>query len=79
MTKAASPESEGGAAIDVTAVNLDTMHVLLADGTLCPITDMIDGDGDMTDDEAAAVVVIAKAPNAWLAVFLTDFATPTLH
>lgn len=79
MTKAASPEINGGAAIDVSAVNLDTMHVLLVDGTRCPITDMIDGDGDMTDDEAAAVVVIAKAPNAWLAVFLTDFATPTLH
>ena len=43
------------------------MFVILEDGTRCPITNMLDIDGDETDDREMVCHVIAQLPDGrWL-------------
>ena len=54
-----------------------TVHLDIGD---CPITTMIDFDGNETEDDEEAVVVIAKlSAMAWITIDLRRFFTPTLH
>lgn len=52
---------------DVIALNLGQREAFLDDGRTCPITNMLDADGDETDDPEEA------REDEWLALHLGDF------
>jgi len=62
----------------VDGVNLRARLALISDGTTRPITNMLDVDGDETDDPADAVSVVCGGPDAagrdcWWALDLADY------
>lgn len=64
---------------EVVAVNLGKRIALLDDGSVIPITDMLDADGDITDDPEDAVTAVAGADAEWLAFSLCDFEYREAH
>ena len=67
--------------MDVIAVNLSDGRVLLSDGQTVPIDQMMDDEGDDTDDPHAAVCVIAGPDRAgqWWSIALSEYEEVTLH
>lgn len=57
----------------VTAVNLGSGMILLSDGTVLPITNYIDADGDDCAKEAAIVCVAGNDEHGWYALNLAGF------
>lgn len=64
---------------DVEAVNVGRRIALLTDGRTVPITNLLDGDGDETDDPAEAVAFVAGADDQWFAAQLADYETRGLQ
>lgn len=61
------------------AINLAQRLFLDSAGMLYPITNLIDGAGEETDDPAAAVCVVAGAGNRWYSISLADFEAAVFH
>jgi hypothetical protein len=63
--------------LDVAAVNLTAGLARMSDGSMRPITNMFDIDGDDTDDPVAAMSCVVKDhEDRWLAVDLLGFDDP---
>lgn len=67
--------------MDVLAINLNARRAMRTDGELCEITNMLDCDGDETNDpEEALAVVVDLGEDAgegrWAAVDVADFVEP---
>ena len=62
-------------------MNLSDGRVLLSDGQTVPIDQMMDDEGDATDDPHAAVCVIAGPDRAgrWWSIALSEYEEVTLH
>ena len=63
------------------AVNLSDGRVLLSDEQTVPIDQMMDDEGDDTDDPHVAVCVIAGPDQAgqWWLIALSEYEEVTLH
>ena len=61
--------------LDITAINVRDRKALASDDTLCTITQLLDLDGDETEDEETSLVaVIRYNDDNWFTVKLSDFA-----
>ena len=70
--------SEG--AREIIAINRIDLSALTDDGSVCPITNLLDADGDQTDDVSEAVVAIVRvAIDEWHVVILSDYETAQVH
>lgn len=59
---------------DVRAVNLDLRKVMLDDGELANITNLLDADGDETDDPELAEAAVFQYPSGrWGSLDLSQF------
>lgn len=64
----------------VTAINVRRRVVLLDSGVVAPITNMIDVDGDETDDPAEYFVAIVHLPcGMWACCYLCEFEPSVSH
>lgn len=60
--------------LDVIAINLPAGLARMEDGSTREITNMLDCDGDETDDAVAALAVVVKdRDDRWLTLDLLDF------
>lgn len=59
--------------IDVQAINLTKRLALLSDGATVPVTNLLDADGDETQEPAQAVGFVAGEGGTWFAGLLSDF------
>lgn len=71
--------------LTVDIVNLTRRIAVLSDGSTRPIVQLLDAEGEETDDEEEAVAFVcggpdAKGNNLWWAATLADYTTvETLH
>jgi len=62
------------------AVNYTDKLVIFDDGSVSPITDMFDDDGEETDDMEAATTVVCKSVDGqWWCVNLAEFERTPRH
>lgn len=60
--------------LEVEALNLDQRNALMSDGSIRKITNMLDIDGDETDDAVAAMsCVVKERDDRWHTLNLCDF------
>lgn len=64
---------------NVRTINLDTLEVLLDDGTVLPITDMFDDDGEECDADEAVSIVAGIQGVGFLAIDMDDLMPITVH
>ena len=58
----------------VEAINRTRGIVLMASGSIVPVTNWLDDDGDETDDAMAAAFAIVQGPDGkWHALDLSDY------
>lgn len=57
----------------VVSVNLGRREALLSDGRVVPVTNMLDADGDDTEDPAEAVGFVSGAGSEWFVDAVSDF------
>lgn len=61
-------------------VNRAAREFTLDDGTVCPITNLYDWEGDETEDPAAAVSAVGQLPDGrWATIDLREFEPELLH
>jgi len=61
--------------IDIDAINLGRREALLTDGSVVPITNLIDADGDDAETAAAAVGLVCGVGGLWFFAMVNDFAS----
>lgn len=60
--------------IDVVAVSVEQRLAMLDSGEVFDLVEFIDGDGDLTDEPDAAVIVIGQiADGTWLSIDMREF------
>lgn len=60
--------------VSIEAVNLYSRLALASDGRMCAITNMLDGDGDDTDEpDRALAIVVHYDEETWVSLDLSDF------
>ena len=77
-----SPEGQGvspAAPADVEAVNIADRLALLTDGTVIPITNLIDDDGDDCEADAAVVAIAGQDGLGWWCIELADYQREVAH
>lgn len=65
--------------IEIVAIQLSKRLVVLNDGSCMPIVRMVDEEGDDTNDEDEAIVIVVEGPQAYYTVDLRDQKKRTLH
>lgn len=66
--------------VDVAAVNVRKRTAMLQDGTMFRLTELLDRDGDNTEDPDQAVAAIGKLPDgSWVAINLGEFVRTPSH
>lgn len=66
--------------LGIELIDLDTRRVVLTDGTILPITDFFDEDGDDCEPEEAVTCVAGTDEFGWLDIeILPEDARPALH
>lgn len=63
----------------IVAVCLDELIYMADDGTIGEITNLFDADGEETTDARKAVSAVARSPNGWWSIDLTQFERATLQ
>ena len=60
--------------IHIVAVNVAARIALASDGRECPVTNLLDSDGDETEDtEAAVTAVVHYADDKWFTILLSEY------
>lgn len=63
--------------VTIAMIHLGNRYAALDDGTVFTITNLLDSDGDETDDEDDAVAAVGQLPNGlWVSFDLRDFGPP---
>lgn len=62
---------------DIPAINIFSRFALLDDGTIVPVTNLFDADGDETNDPDEAVVFVAGEGDRWFTGCCDDYAEVT--
>lgn len=57
----------------VVSVNLGWREALLSDGRVVPVTNMLNADGEDTEDVAEAVGFVSGAGSEWFVDLVSDF------
>lgn len=62
-------------------VSVSLAHAIaeMSDGRILPVTNLIDEDGDLTNDEDEAVTFVCGDGNEWYADLIEDFPETTFH
>ena len=63
----------------IEVINLDTRSVILTDGTLLPIVEMVDEFGDETDEPEEAMAIVAGREESFFMSIEIDGELPTFH
>lgn len=65
--------------VEVVAINLARRLAHLSNDRTIPITNMIDADGEDTDEIGEAVVLVCGEHGFWLAVSILGFQREAMH
>lgn len=64
---------------NVHTINLDTLEVLMDDGTVLPITDMFDDDGEECEADSAVSIVAGVQGVGFLSIDMGELTPITVH
>lgn len=65
--------------MEVISLNLEQGWAIMCDGTYAMITDIMDDDGEETDDLESAVVVVVQSWDWWHVLTLSEYSDPAYH
>lgn len=65
--------------MNIIAFNLNKRIAAIGDGTMCPITNMLNSDGEETTDTSEVVAIIVNHPQGWLVYDVSGFENVTIN